>query len=416
MSNIYQSLGVRPIINAYAPMTRLGGGVMAKEVADAMREATQHCVDIAELQIGASRIIAQITGAEAGCVTSGAAAALLMGTAACVAGMDPAKMSRLPDTRGMKNEVIAMRSQRNSYDHAVRATGVTMIEVGFCDAFTDVGVRDTEIWEIQAAITERTAAIYYLAKPNALLTLPAVVAVAHAAGIPVLVDAAAELPPVENLHRFISEGADLVAFSGGKSIGGPQGSGILCGRRDLISAALLQQLDFDYDYDEWDPPPGLVDKHNLPGVPRHGIGRSCKVGKEQIVGLLTALQLFVSEGNIGRHDRLLLIAERIIEELADVPFLVTRNILDPLQSGMPMVEVTFDQRGAGLSTIELMRRLRKGSPAVEVNPWRPGEGLLILSPACLAEGDPSLIATRFKEILTDLASMASSPSVTSTRT
>jgi hypothetical protein len=128
------------------------------------------------------------------------------------------------------------------------------------------------------------------------------------------------------------------------------------------------------------------------------------------------LQLFVSEGNIGRHDRLLLIAERIIEELADVPFLATRIILDPLQSGMPMVEVTFDQRGAGLSTIELMRRLRKGSPAVEVNPWRPGEGLLILSPACLAEGDPPLISGRFKEILTDHASMAPSPSVTSTRT
>jgi D-glucosaminate-6-phosphate ammonia-lyase len=416
VSNIYQSLGVRSIINAYAPMTRLGGGVMAKEVADAMREATQFCVDIAELQIGASKLIAQITGAEAGCVTSGAAAALLMGTAACVAGMDPAKMSRLPDTRGMKNEVIAMRSQRNSYDHAVRATGVTMIEVGFCDAFTDVGVRDTEVWEIQAAITERTAAIYYLAKPNALLTLPAVVAVAHAAGIPVLVDAAAELPPVENLRRFISEGADLVAFSGGKSIGGPQGSGILCGRRDLISAALLQQLDFDYDYDEWDPPAALVDKRNFPGVPRHGIGRSCKVGKEQIVGLLTALQLFVSEGNISRHDRLLLTAERITEELAEVPFLSTRIILDPLQSGMPMVEVNFDQRGAGISTIELMRRLRKGSPAVEVNPWRPGEGLLILSPACLAEGDPPLIGGRFKEILADHASMASSPSVTSTRT
>jgi D-glucosaminate-6-phosphate ammonia-lyase len=138
MSNVYENLGVRPIINAYAPMTRLGGGVMPREVADAMHEATQFCVDIAELQMGASKIIAQITGAEAGCVTSGAAAGLLVGTAACVAGMDPAKMSRLPDVRGMKNEVIAMRSQRNSYDHAIRATGVTMVEVGFCDRFTDV--------------------------------------------------------------------------------------------------------------------------------------------------------------------------------------------------------------------------------------------------------------------------------------
>src|SRR5271154_4409989 len=143
MSNVYENLGVRTIINAYAPMTRLGGGVMPVEVADAMRAATQFCVDIAELQMAASRIIAQVTGAPAGCVTAGAAAGLVVGTAACVTGLDLAKMSRLPDVTGMKNEVIAMRSQRNSYDHAIRATGVTMVDVGFSDRYTDVGVRDT---------------------------------------------------------------------------------------------------------------------------------------------------------------------------------------------------------------------------------------------------------------------------------
>jgi D-glucosaminate-6-phosphate ammonia-lyase len=393
--NIYSRLGVRPVINAYAPMTRLGGGVMAREVADAMREATQSCVDIAELQMAASRIIAQITTAEAGCVTAGAAASLLVGTAACVAGMDPAKMSRLPDTRGMKNEVIVMRSQRNSYDHAMRATGVTLIEVGFCDRFVEVGVCDTQLWEIKAAITERTAAVYYLAKPQASPSLADVAAVAHQAGIPVLVDAAAELPPVENLQRFLAEGADLVAFSGGKSIGGPQGSGILCGRRELVSAALLQQLDFDYDYNDWDPPVDMVDKRNLSGVPRHGIGRSCKVGKEQIVGLLTALQLFVKEGNAGRHDRLLLMAQKLTEELAGARGVSTRIIPDPSLSGMPVVELTLNGVNAG----ELMRQLRKGSPAIEVNPWKPDQGLLILSPACLAEDDPFVIGRRFKELL-----------------
>ena len=166
MSNVYEKLGVRPIINAYAPMTRLGGGVMPVQVAEAMREATQVCVDIAELQMAASKIIAAITGAEAGCVTAGAAAALLVGTAACVAGIDTARMSRLPDVRGMKNEVIAMRSHRNSYDHAIRATGVTIVDVGFADRYTDVGVRDTELWEIQSAISDRTAAIYYLPSPS----------------------------------------------------------------------------------------------------------------------------------------------------------------------------------------------------------------------------------------------------------
>lgn len=393
MSNVYENLGVRPIINAYAPMTRLGGGVMPVEVADAMRAATQFCVDIAELQMAASKIIAQITGAEAGCVTAGAAAALLVGTAACVAGMDTAKMSRLPDVRGMKNEVIAMRSHRNSYDHAIRATGVTMVDVGFADRYTDVGVRDTELWEIKAAISDSTAAIYYLAKPQAMPRFSDVVAIAHQARVPVIVDAAAELPPLENLRRFLAEGADLVAFSGGKSIGGPQGSGILCGRRDLISAALLQQLDFDYDYDDWDPPVGLVDKRDIAGVPRHGIGRSCKVGKEQIVGLLTALKLFVEEGNVGRHDRLLSVARLLTDELAEIAGVCARIIPDPLQSGMPVVELKVDQ------AIELVRRLRHGSPGIEVNPWRPEEGLLILNPACLAEGDPPVIGRRFRELL-----------------
>jgi D-glucosaminate-6-phosphate ammonia-lyase len=393
--NIYTRLGVRPIINAYAPMTRLGGGVMSREVADAMREATQSCVDIAELQMAASRIIAQITGAEGGFVTAGAAASLLVGTAACVAGMDPAKMSRLPDTRGMKNEVVVMRSQRNSYDHAVRATGVTLVEVGFCDRFVEVGVCDTQLWEIKAAITERTAAIYYLAKPNASPALADVAAIAHQAGVPLLVDAAAELPPVENLQRFIAEGADLVAFSGGKSIGGPQGSGILCGRRELVSAALLQQLDFDYDYNDWEPPVDMVDKGNLSGVPRHGIGRSCKVGKEQIVGLLTALQLFVKEGNAGRHDRLLRMAQKLTEELAGAHGVSTRIIPDPSLSGMPVVELTL----SGVNAVELMRQLRQGSPGIEVNPWKPEQGMLILSLACLGEDDPFVIGRRFKELL-----------------
>ncbi len=399
MSNIYEKLGVRPIINAYAPMTRLGGGVMPLPVAEAMREATQVCVDIAELQMAASKIIAGITGAEAGCVTAGAAAALLVGTAACVAGMDTARMSRLPDVRGMKNEVIAMRSHRNSYDHAIRATGVTMVDVGFADRYTDVGVRDTELWEIQAAISDRTAAIYYLAKPQAMPRLQDVAEIAHHAGVPVLVDAAAELPPIENLQRFLAEGADLVAFSGGKSIGGPQGSGVLCGRRSLISSALLQQLDFDYDFTDWDPPAGLVDKLSIAGVPRHGIGRSSKVGKEQIVGLLTALQLFVEEGNAGRRDRLLSICQRLTDALAGTAGACTRIMDDPLQSGMPVVELKIDESAVPLSTVELVRRLRHGSPGIEVNPWRPQEGLLILNPACLAEGDPPIIGRRIREIL-----------------
>ena len=168
MPNIYEQIGIRPIINASGPTTRLSGGIMDPEVADAMREASQYCVDIAELQARASGIIAEITGAEAGYVTSGAAAGLLLGTAACVTGPDPGKMNRLPDTEGMKNEVIMSRSQRNFYDHAIRSVGVKLVEVGIADRYSGAGVRDTEAWEIADAVTDKTAAICYVAHPRSL--------------------------------------------------------------------------------------------------------------------------------------------------------------------------------------------------------------------------------------------------------
>ena len=244
MPTVYEKLGVQTIINASGPATRLSGSIMPPEVAEAMKEASQYCVDIAQLQAGASQYIALVTGAEAGYVTSGAAAGLLLGTAACVTGLDPTKMNRLPDTRGMKNRVIMARSHRNFYDHAVRSTGVELVEVGIADRFSGAGVRDTEPWEIGAAIDAQTAAVCYVAYTHSLPPLREVVEVAHRAGVPVIVDAAGQLPPAANLKRFIAEGADLVAFSGGKAIRGPQSSGILCGRRELIEAAALQHLDW----------------------------------------------------------------------------------------------------------------------------------------------------------------------------
>ncbi|MGH6941200.1 aminotransferase class V-fold PLP-dependent enzyme [Hypericibacter sp.] len=407
MSNVFEKLGTKTLINAYAPMTRFGGGVMRDEVAAAMREATQYCVDMPELQAVASRIIAEVTGAEAGIVTSGASAGLLLGTAACVTGLDAAKMNRLPDLTGMKNEIIVIRGQRNSYDRALRAIGVTLVEVGVSDRANGTGIRDAELSEIREAITDRTAAIFYLTKPHALPRLAEVVTLAHEFSLPVLVDAAAELPPGGNLRRFIADGADLVAFSGGKMIGGPQGSGILCGRRDLVAAALLQQLDLDYTYDEWNPPAKLVDKQRLRGVPRHGVGRSCKTGKEQIVGLLTALQLFAKESDKDREARWQLLSEKLVALLGGVASISARVIPDPDLSGIPVVEVSLEKAGAKLGGTELLHQLRSGSPRIEVNPWRPADGVLILSPACLREDDPPAIAERFQQILGSKSALAS---------
>ncbi|MCC7048199.1 MAG: hypothetical protein IT562_15910, partial [Alphaproteobacteria bacterium] len=217
--SIYDRLGVRPIINACGPSTRLSGGVMRPEVAQAMAEAAQACVDIAALQAAAGRQIAAATGAEAGYVTAGAAAGLMLGAAACVTGLDPARINRLPDTAGMKNECVIARSQRNMYDHAVAQAGLHLVEVGIPDRYAGAGVRDAQAWEYEAAIGERTALVLWVADAAAEPPLAEVAKVAHAKGVPVLVDAAAQLPPVENLRRFIAEGADLVAFSGGKAIG-----------------------------------------------------------------------------------------------------------------------------------------------------------------------------------------------------
>ena len=220
---VYGELGVTTLINAKGPATRLSGGIMRAEVAAAMVEASQACVDIAELQAAASRVIAEATGAEAGYVASGASASLLIGAAACMTGLDPGRMAKLPDASGMKDECVMVRSQRNFYDHAIRAAGLRIIEVGLPDRYAGAGVRDAEGWEIDDAITERTAAVFYVADAQARPPLTEVTAVAHARGVPVIVDAAAQLPPQENLRRFIAEGADLVAFSGGKALGGPAG-------------------------------------------------------------------------------------------------------------------------------------------------------------------------------------------------
>jgi D-glucosaminate-6-phosphate ammonia-lyase len=396
MTDIYQRLGVRSIINAKGPSTRLSGGRMRAEVAEAMVEASRQCVDMAELQARASEIIAEITGAEAGLVTSGAAAGLLLGTAACVTGLDAGRMNRLPDTAGMENEIVIVRSQRNFYDHMIRAVGVRLVEVGLPDRYAGAGARDAEAWEIADAFSERTAAVHWVAGPGARPRLEQVVEVAHAAGVPVLVDAAAQLPPAENLRRFVDAGADLVAFSGGKAIGGPQASGILCGRRYLIMAAALQNLDLDVFYDLWAPPAHFIDKTRLKGLPQHGIGRSCKIGKEEIVGLLTALRLFVEEKAGARRARWRGLMQDLTDGLADLRH-ARIVLLD--EDEVPQVALDLDEAAAGMTTLELVKRLEHGVPAVFADPAAIDRGRILFGPMSLQDGEPARIAERLRALL-----------------
>lgn len=394
----FDDLGIKTIINAKGPATRLSGGPMAPEVAQAMVEASGACVDMAELQSKASEIIAFYTGAEAGYVTSGAAAGLLLGTAACVARLDISKMARLPDTTGMKDEVIMVRSQRNFYDHAVRAVGVKIVEVGLPDRFAGAGVRDAEPWEVDDAISDRTAAIFYVAGPGARPNLVDIVEVARQRGVPVLVDAAAQLPPVGNLRRFIEEGADLVAISGGKAISGPQGSGMLAGRYDLIMSAALQNLDFDIFWDQWSPPPTLIDKSLLKGVPQHGIGRSCKLGKETIVGFLKALEIFVASDGRQRHAQWLDRIRRLETRLRDLNnvSLILRDA-DDLEK-VPLLELGLEP-GATLDAFELTVCLQNGSPSINVDPAHADRGVVILNPMCLQDHEVETVADLLRDLL-----------------
>lgn len=397
--DIYARLGVRTIINAKGTATRLSGGVMDPEVADAMRAATQACVDMGELQGRASAIIAEISGAEAGYVTSGAAAGVLLGTAACVTGLDPGRINRLPDTRGMRNRVVMVRSQRNLYDHAVRAVGIELVEVGIADRYSGPGVRDAEAWEIADAIDEHTACVFYVAQPQSRPALSEVAAVAHAAGVPLLVDAAAQLPPVANLRRFIEEGADLVAFSGGKAILGPQASGVLCGRRDLVAAAALHNLDHDVFFEQWAPPPGLIDKSALRGLPQHGIGRACKVGKEQIVGLLVALLRFDDATVAARHACADAVLDALEQSLAaDLPASIVRSRSVP--GDEPRLMMLLAPR-APCTALALVIALQDGDPPVHVDPSRVSENAIVLVPTALTLDDVPAIARRINAELRD---------------
>ena len=391
--SVYESLGLSPIINAAGTQTRLGGTVMLPEVREAMSDAANELVPTEELQAVASTVIAQCCGSEAGFVTCGASAGMTLATAACMVGLDIAGMDRLPTAAGGRNEVVICRSHRNSYDHAYRAAGATLVEVGMSDRHAGVGVREPELWEIDAAICERTAAIGYTAGCSGP-ALGAVSALARRRGVPVIVDAAAQLPPPSNLKRFISEGADLVSFSGGKALRGPQGTGILAGRRDLIASVALQQLDMDVSFEAWNPPLGLIPKDKLAGVPRHGIGRGYKIAREQIVGLITALRLFTEERARSDHARwltLLQTVERGLQPCANATAMLVR----PVQElGFPLLEIQLNEAALGFTAYELAARLKAGKPPIHVGDRKIEQGCIWIHPVNLDETSTQTVLNR----------------------
>jgi D-glucosaminate-6-phosphate ammonia-lyase len=395
---VYEELGLEPIINASGAVTRLGGAPMSQAVLDAFCQAARQSVPLEQLQAAAAREIAAATGTESGLVTAGAAAALTLGAAAILARHDLARMERLPHCEGFPDELVVAREHRNGYDHAARAAGARLVEVGFDEISSGAGVRRVEAWEYEAAFSPRTAGVLYVTTAGARPPLAEVVACAHAHHLPVLVDAAGELPPKANLKSIAASGADLVAFSGGKAIRGPQATGILCGRRELIASAALQMLDMDDHLELWQPPAELVDRAKLAGMPRHGIGRGFKVSKEQIVALLVALRMFV-RGDYDRelpdHRRRL---EAIAAELAHCA--ACCRLADAGGESLPLLEVSVNEQRLGRTALEVCRLLRAGSPPCYVGHGALRAGKLIINPLHLDDPAAATLARRLREELT----------------
>lgn len=343
--SVYDALGVRTFINAAGTYTRLGGSRMPRPVADAMRAAADHFVEIDTLQAAIGARIAALTHNEAAYVTSGAAAGLFLATAACMAGNDPARTRQLPDATGMPNRVVIYRAHRNPYDYAPRTLPITLIEVGFPNEISPA----TE-WELEQTLAPGAAALLYVIAgwtATGALPLEQTLAIAHRHGVPVIVDAAAQLPPPENLWRFTHLGADLVVFSGGKDLCGPQASGLILGRSDLIAACALL------------------------GAPHHGIGRPLKVGKEELVGLHAAIAWYLSRDHEERARWAEQFVARLCAQVARAGIMAERRF--PNEAGQPVARalIRFEGDAAEARCARAVAQLRAGQPSVEVG---AGEG------------------------------------------
>jgi L-seryl-tRNA(Ser) seleniumtransferase len=365
--DVYARLGVRPIINARGMNTMASGSLMPKPVLDAMNEAAGAFVDMAELNSLAGAHIARLVGVEAAHVTSGSAGGLLLAAAACIAGDDPGRIARLPDTIGMRNEIVIQRCDRIQYDQALRMAGSVLVEVGGADACTPE--------DVEAAIGPRTAALIYIVSPGLAdrgVGPERMVKIAHAHRLPLIVDAASTLPPVGHLRRWTDIGADLVILSGGKGIRGPQNTGLLVGRADLIRAASAN------------------------GSPNSAVGRPCKVSKEAIVGLVAALELFLQDDHDAEWARHLDEARRILQAATGIQGVHPRLEGDRSVWTAPTLLLSIDPAVAGVSPEGVMKALRQGNPPIMVRVHR---GELLVDPHCLRGDEASLVARRLREEL-----------------
>ncbi|MBT3265676.1 aminotransferase class V-fold PLP-dependent enzyme [Candidatus Poribacteria bacterium] len=356
----YAGIGLRPLINCRGTYTIIGGSLILPEARAAMLAAAEEYVDLDELMEAVGARLAELMQAPWGLVTNGCAAALCQVTAACVAGTDRAKMTQLPDTTGMPDQVVTQTGHRHVYDHAIRMVGVEIVEVGSRE-------------EMAAAIGDRTAMVAFFgdATERGPVSLAETVEIAHGRGIPVLVDAAAERPDIPNW--YLGQGADAVAYSGGKCLRGPQASGLVLGRKDLLQAAFAN------------------------GAPHHSLGRPMKAGKEEIMGLLAAVEQWTRRDHEAEwlqwEKRLGVISDAV----DDIPT-VTTSVREPGRSNVaPVLSIDWDEAAVGKTGDATREGLSAGEPRIEL--FAHGGGITVM-PYMMEPGQERIVAHRIREELT----------------
>jgi len=371
----YQRLGVTPFINAAGTYTILSASIMPGEVQAAIALAAQKPVHLLELHKAAGEYLARRLRCEGVLVTSGAAAAIKLATAACITRGNKSAVINIPtEMQGLKNEVIVQKAHRYDYDHAIRDCGARLIDVETLD-------------EYERAFSERTVMTqFFNAAEGGRISREDWVRVAHKHGIPSFNDAAADVPPISNLWNYTEMGFDLVAFSGGKGLRGPQCTGLLLGKKDLIDAAQL---------------------NNSPNS--NTIGRGMKVGKEEIIGLVAAVDWFLEQDDARMEAEYRKRAALIAERVKSVPSVEARVFIPPVANHVPHLLITYDMNRIKVSAIEVMQRMREGTPRIELNPstgggpasmgLAGGSNVIVVGVWMLQPSEDEIVARRLQEVL-----------------
>jgi len=372
-ADYYGKLGVTKIINAAGTYTALTASIMPPQVQAAVAEAARHPVRLAELQQKAGEHIARRLKCEAALVSAGAASALTLGTAACMTVGNKQSVSLLPlETSGLKNEVIIQKGHRYGYDHAIKNCGTRFVEVETLDQY-------------EKAFSGRTVMCHFFnAAEQGQISREKWIEVAHRHGVPCFNDAAADVPPISNLWNYTQMGFDLVTFSGGKGLRGPQNAGLLLGRKDLIEAATWSNSPHD-----------------------ETVGRGMKVAKEQIIGMVAAVDWYLEQTDEGMQAEFRRRAERIAAALKGIRGVQHEIFVPPLANAVPHLLIRYDH--TRIAPLEVAERMRKGSPSIELNPatgHRSGsaglpnaEDAIIVGVWMLQPGEDAIVGQRLREVL-----------------